>query len=221
MIKILLIDDHPLIIQGIKNVLDTNDDMSVEWIAHNSDESIDILNRNHPDIIIMDVSLKEEIDGIELLKLIRKRFGNIRALILSMYDEISMIERAIKSGANGYVTKSDPLEVVTQAIRDIINGELYISSSISGKVVKNLLSGRKDRLTKNHNDSVRNILSQREMEVFQFISEGYTTGEISRLLEMSVNTVESHKRKIKDKLQLTKSSDLLKYAIRWRIQDQS
>ncbi len=211
-LKIMLVDDHVLVRQGLRRVLDKEEGMSVCAEATNADDAVKILADSSPDIIIIDISLVGDIDGIDLVTAIRKRFGNIKILILSMHDEAAYVERAIRAGANGYVTKNDSLDIVSSAIKSITNGELYLSTSISGKVLKKMISSPNPE-----SQNSFGTLTNRELEVLELIGKGYVTGEISKLLGVSVNTVESHRRHIKEKIGIKKGSDLLKHAIQWII----
>ncbi len=212
-ITIMLVDDHALVRQGLKRVLEKEEGMSVCGEASTADEAIKLLSKSPPDIIIVDISLEGDTDGIDLVKAIRGRFGNIKILILSMYDEAAYVERAVRAGVNGYVTKRDPLDIVINAIKTILNGELYLSTSISGKVVKKIISSPDKEGNNNYSS-----LTGRELEILELIGKGYVTGEIAKLLDVSVNTVESHRRHIKEKIGITKGADLLKHAISWIIQ---
>ncbi len=215
-INIILVDDHPLVRQGLKRVFDNTEGMSVCAEASSADDAIRCLSEFSPDVAIVDISLKGGVDGIELVSAIKKRFSGVKILVLSMHDELSYIERAIKSGANGYVSKNDPLEIVNDAIKVILRGDIYMSSDISGKFIKKLINTpeNKGEIEKNGN-GVYKVLSNREVEVFRYIGMGYATGEIARILNVSVNTVESHRRHIKEKLDISKGGDLLKKAIQW------
>ncbi len=212
----MLIDDHPLVRQGLKKVFDKESDFYVCAEASNAESAIKSLSEVLPDIVIIDVSLKEDIDGIDLIGVIKKRFGNIKILVLSMHDEVIYVERAIRAGAKGYVTKNDPLDIVSDAIKAVISGDIYISASITGKFIKKLISTPENHVNNNIHDSSE-PLTNRELEVFNLIGRGYATGEIARELNISVNTVESHRRHIKEKLGIQKGTDILKFAIQWII----
>ncbi len=212
-LKIMLVDDHVLVRQGLKRVLDKEPGMSICSEAANADDAIRILADSPPDIIIIDISLEGDVDGIELVRAVRKRFGNIKILILSMFDEAAYVERAIRAGANGYVTKNDPLDIVSSAIKSIAAGDLYLSTSISGKVIKKIISSPGSESQDSYGS-----LTQRELEILELIGKGNVTGEIAKLLGVSVNTVESHRRHIKEKMGIKKGSDLLKHAIQWMMQ---
>jgi DNA-binding NarL/FixJ family response regulator len=214
-IKVLLVDDHPLVRQGIKKILEQETDREVISEAGSYDEALNILSDCNPHICIIDISLDNEKDGIDLVKKIQRTYPEIKTMGLSMHDESTYIERAVKAGARGYVDKKDPSTVIINAVRAVLQGDIYLSSSVSGKVLRKFIN-YSEKAVKDYNG-----LIEREHEVFSLIGQGYVTGEITHELDLSTSTVESHRRHIKEKLQLQKSSDLLKTAITYRIQQES
>ena len=137
-INIMIIEDHHLVRQGLKDIFSNEKNFFLCAEALNAEEAIIQLadSETLPDIIILDISLKGVFDGIELIDIIRCLFGNIKILILSMYDEIAYVEKALHSGVNGYIIKKDPIDVLIDAIGTVISGELYLSTSITGKFKK-------------------------------------------------------------------------------------
>ncbi len=210
--KILIVDDHPLLRQGIKQVIELEEDLKVTGEASSANEAIDMINRDKPDIAIVDITLAGNVSGIELVKSINERFPDIKALVLTMHDESLYAERAIRAGARGYIMKEVASKNIINAIRTIINDELYLSENISKKIIDKLVRGSADTI----GISVEN-LSNREFEIFQLIGNGFSTKEMAKKLNLSIYTVESHKKNIKEKLKLKNSSDLSKYAIQWVI----
>ncbi len=210
--KILIVDDHPLLRQGIKQVIELEEDLRVTGEASSANEAIDMINRNKPDIAIVDITLAGNVSGIELVKSINERFTDIKVLVLTMHDESLYAERAIRAGARGYIMKEVASKNIINAIRTILNDELYLSENISKKIIDKLVRGSADPI----GISVEN-LSNREFEIFQLIGNGFSTKEIAKKLNLSIYTVESHKKNIKEKLKLKNSSDLSKYAIQWVI----
>ena len=210
--KILIVDDHPLLRQGIKQVIELEEDLKVTGEASSANEAIDMINRDKPDIAIVDITLAGNVSGIELVKSINERFPEIKALVLTMHDESLYAERAIRAGARGYIMKEVASKNIINAIRTILNDELYLSENISKKIIDKLVRGSADTI----GISVEN-LSNREFEIFQLIGNGFSTKEMAKKLNLSIYTVESHKKNIKEKLKLKNSSDLSKYAIQWVI----
>ena len=137
-INIMIIEDHHLVRQGLRDIFSNKKNYFLYAEASNAEEALNHLAvfEKMPDIIILDISLKGVFDGIELINIIRCLFGNIKIMILSMYDEIAYIEKALHSGVNGYIIKKDPVDILIEGIERIINGECYISSSITGKFKK-------------------------------------------------------------------------------------
>lgn len=209
-IRVMIIDDHPLVRQGIAKVLEKEPDMEVVAESGNANEAINLIARNEPAFIIADISLEGEVNGIDLVKAVRERFPSIKVLVLSMFDEAIYAERAIRAGARGYMTKKEAPTNVAGAIRAIMKGELYLTGGISGRII--------DKLLHSSGDSTQtpvDILTDREFEIFQLLGNGFGTGEIARRLNLSVNTVESHRKKIKDKLGIKKGPELVKSAVQW------
>ncbi len=206
--QIILVDDHELIRQGIKRTIDDQQDMDVCAEAEDSSTALILIEKKQPNLVILDISLQEEITGLQLLKIIHEKFPAVKVLMLSMHDETSYIESAIKNGAQGYITKNDSLDIMLEAIRSVVSGSMYLSPVISGKVLNKLIN-------KKPTSETFDTLTTRETEVFLLIGQGYVTSEIANELNMSVNTVESHRRNIKDKLGIKKGPELLKKAIQY------
>ena len=210
--KILIVDDHPLLRQGIRQVIELEEDLTVSGEASTANEAIDLVNRDTPDVVIVDITLAGNVSGIELVKSLNERFPDIRTLVLTMHDESLYAERAIRAGARGYIMKEVASKNIISAIRTILNDELYLSEAVSKRIIDKLVRGSADTA----GISVEQ-LSNREFEIFQMIGNGFSTKEMARKLNLSIYTVESHKKNIKEKLKLKNSSDLAKYAIQWVI----
>lgn len=209
-IRIIIVDDHPLVRHGINKIISMEDDMAVCGEAESADDAIKLINAQEPNVAIVDITLAGSSNGIDLVKVITDRFPSIVCLVLSMHDESLYAERAIRAGSRGYITKNEASDNIVEAIREILEGNLFLSSDISLSIVDKLIKG-KDHDLKTPESS----LSNREFEVYQFIGQGLSTGEISKKLNISVNTIESHRRNIKKKLNLKNSSELVKSAVQW------
>jgi DNA-binding NarL/FixJ family response regulator len=208
--KIIIVDDHPLVRQGMKKVIEKEQGLSVISEAGSAEEAIRCISQEEPDLAIVDISLESEASGIDLIKAMKERYGKVRVLVLSMHDENIYAERALRAGARGYVAKKEAPAVIIQAIRTVMNGELYLSGRISMKIIDRLFQGRESGT-----GSLPEILSDRELEIFRMIGGGMSTGDIAKKLNISVNTIESHRKKIKDKLGLQKGPELVKAAVQW------
>lgn len=209
-LKIIIVDDHPLVRQGMKKVIEKERDLTVIGEAGSTEEALRLIRQNEPDLAIVDITLEGEANGLDLIKALRERHGNVRALVLSMHDENTYAERALRAGARGYVAKKEAPSVIIEAIHTVMKGELYLSSRISMRIIDRLFQGRETP-----SGSLAEILSDRELEIFHLIGGGMSTGDIAKKLNISVNTIESHRKKIKEKLGIQKGSELVKVAVQW------
>ncbi len=212
-INILLVDDHPVLRKGLKDLIEEEKDLVVSAEAGDCNEAINILANNKIDVAVLDLTLEGEMSGLDLARSIRERFPKVKSLILSMHDESLFAERSIKAGARGYIMKKEATTNIVGAIRKVMNGELYLSERISGKIIDKLLHGHSDDSSGSPLDSLAN----REFEVFQMIGNGLSSSEISKKMNISVNTVDSHRRNIKEKLGLTSAAELVKHAVQWNL----
>ena len=211
-IKIIIVDDHPLVRQGMKKVIEKEGNLIVINEAGSAEEAIRLISQEEPDLAIVDISLESEASGIDLIKALRDRYPRIKTLVLSMHDENVYAERALRAGARGYVAKKEAPAVIIEAIRTVMKGELYLSGKISIKIIDRLFQGKDTGA-----QSLPELLSDRELEIFRMIGSGMGTGDIAKKLNISVNTIESHRKKIKDKLGIHKGSELVKAAVQWAV----
>ncbi len=207
--RILIVDDHPLLRQGIAELINNEPDLEVCGEAEDPHKAIDAMEKLNPDVIILDISLKGA-SGIELLKNIKVRFPRLLVLILSMHDESVYAHRALRAGAAGYIMKQEASEKVLVAIRKILSGEVYLSEELGSRMLNRLVGGRSSL-----NGSPIEELSDRELEVFGLIGQGHGTRPIAEKLHLSVKTVESHRAHIKEKLNLKSANELVHHAIQW------
>jgi len=210
-IKIVIIDDHPVVRGGIAKFLEKEKDFKISGEAESANDAIKLIDEVHPDIAIIDLALKGDADGIELIKAVKSRFPGVRTLCLSMFEESVYAERAIRAGAKGYIQKNADPENVIKAIRRIMDGKLYLSEDISDTIISKLMHGRPQEAT----DSQVDVLSDREFEVFLLIGNGYGTKEISKRMNLSPHTVESHRKNIKEKMNIKDAADLNKISVQW------
>ena len=210
-IKILIVDDHPLLRQGIKQVIELEDDLRVCGEASSANEAIDMINRDKPVIVIVDITLTGNVSGIELEN--RSTSGSRRSRPGPHHARRVAVRRAGHTGRRTRLyNEGSCVKNIINAIRTILNDELYLSENISKKIIDKLVRGSADTI----GISVEN-LSNREFEIFQLVGNGFSTKEMAKKLNLSIYTVESHKKNIKEKLKLKNSSDLVKYAIQWVI----
>jgi len=206
--RILLIEDHPLLRQGIAALLNAEKDFVVCGEISDARQAIGAIQKTNPDIIILDLSLNGT-SGIEVLKNVRAQFPKIKVLVLSMHDEIVYAPRALRAGAMGYLMKQEAPEKVIAALRKILGDEVSLSAQMGTRLL-NTFTGKKDGL-----GSPVELLSDRELEVFNLLGQGNGTREIAEILHLSVKTIESHRAHIKEKLSLENASQLVRHAIQW------
>ncbi len=211
--KVLLIDDHPVVRQGLSLLIDREPDLEVCGAADCAQSAMTLLEQTEPDVLVLDISLNGP-DGLDLLKTIRLRNEQLPVLVLSMHDESIYAERSLRAGASGYIMKQEATEKVLVAIRRILNGEVYLSDRMSGKMLQHYLHG---------SGVVRQFpvaeLSDRELEVFRLIGEGHATRQIAGELHISVKTVETYQAHIKVKLSLRNARELMQHAIEWNLSE--
>lgn len=213
--RVLVVDDHPLLRQGLALLINQQQDMRVCGEAEDAHAVMQSIAQMRPDIIILDISLKGP-DGLELLKCIRGVYPELPVLILSMHDEAIYAERALRARANGYIMKQEATEKVLVALRRILNGDVYLSENMSKKMLQQYIGGAPSML-----ESRIAALSDRELEVFSRIGEGRATREIAEELHLSIKTVETYQAHIKDKLSLRSGRELIQHAVQWKMNERA
>lgn len=212
---VLIVDDHPLLRQGLAMLINQQKDMRVCGEAEEARTAMQSIAQKRPDIVILDLTLKGP-DGLELLKTIRASDPDLPVLILSMHDESIYAERALRARANGYIMKQEATEKVLVAMRRILDGDVYLSDSMSRKMLQQYIDGSPSLL-----ESRIASLSDRELEVFCRIGEGRATREIAEDLHLSVKTVETYQAHIKEKLGLRSGRELIQHAIQWKVHEKT
>ena len=211
--RVLIVDDHPIVRQGLRRLIDQEEDLIVCGEAESTREAKGAIRELKPDVVIVDISLKQG-DGIELVKDARAHYASLPILVLSMHDETIYAERALRAGANGYIMKQEATEKVLVAVRQILNQKVYVSDRIANRMLQQYISGS---ATQEH--SPISELSDRELEVFRLIGEGHSTRRIAEELHLSIKTVESYQAHIKNKLSLKNARELVQRAIQWNIDE--
>jgi len=207
--RILLVDDHPLLRQGISQLINQQPDLTVCGEAEDRAGALEQTANTKPALAVVDISLKEE-RGLDLIKDLKAQYPNLPVLVLSMHDESLYAERALRAGARGYIMKREASEKVLEAIRQVLAGAVYVSDKITGRILDQV-SGRVEKAK----SSALDLLTDRELEIMMLIGKGYGSQQISNQLHISVKTVEAHRANIKEKLNLPSSAELLQNAIRW------
>jgi DNA-binding NarL/FixJ family response regulator len=207
MAKILIVDDHPLVRTGLAQLISDCPDLEVCGEAADMAEALKQIDASSPDLAIIDLSLAGG-SGLDLIEHIKSRDRNILMLVASMHDETLYAERVLAAGACGYINKQEAQESIIQAIRQVLNGKVYLSQHMTER----LLSGMVDAIGEKRDiDS----LSNRELQVFELIGQGVTTSQMAEQLNLSVKTIETHQAHIKKKLGLGSAHELNQRAIRW------
>ena len=206
---VFIVDDHPLVREGLTNLINRQSDLVVCGEAKDSAEAIDGMTKERPDVAIIDISLTNE-SGLELIKQLVKQFPQVALIVLSMHDEALYAERALRAGARGYVMKHETSKNVLTSIRRVIGGDTYVSERIVNRMALRLTSARRPVAS-----SPVERLSDRELEIFQLLGQGRTPSEIARDLNLSLKTVQAYCARAKEKFGVTSLTQLLRAAIRW------
>ncbi len=209
-IKVIIVDDHKLVTDCIGLFLKGAQDIEVIGVAHSGKDALQMLKKMIPDVVLLDISMPE-MTGIQLTEAIKKKYNDIKILILSMHSDYNNISDAIDAGADGYVPKDVSSEELVEAIETVSRGKNYFHSTISDEIVKNYANKRQK------NSSILPQLTKRELEVLQLFAEGYNNSEIAERLFLSVRTIESHKNHILQKTNMKNSVELIKFAIKNKI----
>jgi DNA-binding NarL/FixJ family response regulator len=209
--KIFIVDDHPIVRQGLALLINREPDLVVCGDAEETSSALRRIEELKPELVIVDISLNGP-DGLDLLKNIRARDPDLPVLILSMMDELLYAERGLRAGANGYIMKQQATEQVLVAIRRILGGEIYLSERMANKMLHLFVGGSPKKQSSPVAD-----LTDRELEVFRLIGEGHGTRQIADELHLSIKTVESYQAHIKEKLLLRNGRELVQRAIQWNV----
>jgi DNA-binding NarL/FixJ family response regulator len=213
--KIVLVEDHPIFRKGLAQLINNEKDMTVCGESEDSVEALRIVKELEPDLVIVDITLKDR-NGIELIKDIKIRFPEMKIIVISMHDEKIYAERALRAGAKGYIMKQEAPETILKAIHHVLNNNVYVSNDIATRIFNLFFDGR----AKEDNNPV-NQLTDRELEIFQLIGQGFGTRQIASKLHISVKTVENHRAHIKEKLNLKSAIELVQQATLWLQRNQT
>jgi len=208
-IKIVIVEDHPIFRMGMKELINREKDLEVVGDAETVAGALDLIESQRPDLVIVDLSLKES-NGIELVKEIQHNYKNIACLVLSMHDEALHAERCLTAGARGYIMKHEASESVVRAIRHIMSGHIHVSPGIMSTIL-NKFQKQPDPVSA----SPLKRLTDREFEIFRLIGQGLSSKEIAVQLGISIKTVGTYRERIKEKLDLKNSGELLRHAVIW------
>lgn len=207
-VRVLIVDDHPTVCEGLGHRIAAQADMQVCGEAADVDEALDKIAELNPHVVIVDIGLKHS-DGMELLKAMKAQHRHVRAIVHSMYDESVYAARCLHAGAMGYVNKEASPNDVIHAIREVLAGRIYVSADMTNQMLGHMFAG-------NHTDrDPVDTLTDRQLEVFRLIGGGSTTAQIAERLHISVHTVETHREHIKHKLGVASVPELTRMAVLW------
>jgi DNA-binding NarL/FixJ family response regulator len=207
--RILIVDDHPMMREGLAQLIEHEPDLCVCAQADNAAQTLAAIATQPPDLAVVDISLPDK-SGLELIKDLQAMHPQLPLLVISMHDETLYAERVLRAGGRGYIMKQEGGKKLMEAIRQVLQGQIYVSEKMSAKILE-LFSGRRPASA----NSPVELLSDREFEVFQLIGQGQTTRQIAHRLHLSVKTVEVHRANMKKKLELDSGMELVRFAIRW------
>jgi len=207
--RVIVIEDHPLLCDGLKQLIGSQPDLTCIGVADNTADAKRLVEKCKPDLLLLDLRLKGG-DALELIKSVRIEHPGVKVLVLSQYDELIFAERALRAGASGYIMKENATDEVLRALRRVLAGELYFSERVAAAVVQRTLrekpSGGRVGVES---------LSDREMQVFQLLGASYSARQIAEQFHLSRKTVESHCEKIKHKLSLHSAAEVKHFARKW------
>jgi len=205
--RILIVDDHPLMREGLHELLSAEPDLAYCGEADDAAGALRAIESLRPDVVVLDLTLGHE-DGVALVTEIHDRWPTLGILVLSMHDEALYAERLLALGARGYVMKQEASTVFLAALRKVSAGEHYVSQALASRLYSRVSRARE------HGPAI-DVLTPREREVLQQLARGQGTQEIAAALRMSAKTVDSHRRNIREKLGLSSAGELVRYAVRW------
>ena len=208
-INILIVEDHPIFRMGLTELIENETDMTVCGYAQEVTTAMALIEQTMPHLVIVDLSLKES-NGMELIKFIHNHHRQVLCLVLSMHDESLHAERCVLAGAKGYIMKQDASRSLVTVIRQILSGRIYVSEKIMSQIL-NKFQNQPDLV---HVSPLKR-LTDRELEIFQYIGNGQSSGKIAGNLNISVKTIGTHRERIKEKLGINSSGELVRNAVIW------
>jgi DNA-binding NarL/FixJ family response regulator len=207
--SVLIVDDHPLFRQGLRQMIDRDPALTVCGEAPDAASALEAVTEFKPDLVIVDITL-ETSNGLELIKTLKSKYEDLPILVISMHDESLYAERSLRAGALGYVMKNAPAKVVKAAIFKVLGGDIFLSEKMSTSVLSKLMGGKNQPPV-----SPLEQLSDRELEVFQMMGQGKPTRQIAEELNLTIPTIHSFRNRIKEKLQFKNATEMMLHAIQW------
>jgi DNA-binding NarL/FixJ family response regulator len=213
--KVFIVDDHELVRQGLRQLIEGETDLKLCGEAANVSDALKMRSSLKPDVAIIDISLPDG-NGLDLIKQLHNWQPKMRIIALSMHDDELYAERALDNGASGYINKQDSAQKLLVGIREVINNKIFVSPEVARRIKQR----EPDYIPCKKNSPILK-LTNRELQVFDLIGKGIKTKDIANNLKLSIKTIETHRRHIKDKLSLTSGTDLVRAAIMWTLDSQS
>lgn len=211
--RILVVDDHPAVREGLATRISMVPDMEICGEAADGIEAMQLLKSTHPDIAVIDISLKNGCNGLDLIKRIKAEDSSVRMLVWSMHPDSLYAERALRAGALGYINKTHTTGHLLDAIKQVLNDQVYLSQDATKHLLQHVVGHCEKTL-----NTPCDVLSNRELEVFMLIGEGLSTARIAAQLNISIHTVETHRQRIKCKLNIKSATELTSVATHWLIE---
>jgi len=206
--RVLIVDDHPIARYGLAKLIEQEADLEVCGEAEDFAQALKALASARPDVVVADISLPGK-NGLDLVKDIKARHAGLPVLVLSIHDESLYAERALRAGASGYIMKEEAAEEVVAAIRRVLAGEVYLSQPMASRMLSRLVRGQDAAA------SPAELLTDRELQVFELMGQGMGTRQVAERLHLSVKTIETHQAHIKEKLNLSTVTQLVRHAVLW------
>lgn len=207
--RVFIVDDHPVVREGIVQVLNREEDFTVIGEAGGTREALEFIKTHPPDVVLLDISLENE-DGLEFLHTLHAQYPGLKVVVVSMHDESLYIKRAFKAGAKGYFLKRESIRRLPTALRSILSGHMYLTDGLSSKMMESLLSPDAEA-----EPDPELLLTGRELEIFQLIGEGWRRQEIAERLFVSTKTIGTYYERIKEKLNLESTAEMSHFAVQW------
>jgi DNA-binding NarL/FixJ family response regulator len=207
--QVFVVDDHPAIREALAASINSKIDMRMIGESETAEQALRQIDRHEPDVVVVDISL-EDAHGLDLVEELRSRFEDLRIIVFSMYDENVYAERALRAGASGYLMKSHPTDALVEAIRMANDGDVYLSQKMASRVLGKVAGGSASGPSFPIDE-----LTDREMSVFQMLGQGYSIEDIQDRLNLTRKTIETYRRRAKEKLGFDSVSELLQYAVQW------
>ncbi len=208
--NILIIDDHPIVRDGLEHLLSREDDLVICGQAEDAERGLKAIEETGPDLVIVDISLSGNISGMELTKTIHEIRPELPILVLSMHNESIYAERALNAGARGYIMKHEMTGTIVSAIRMVMDDQVYLSERMKNRYIGELLPDKTKEI-----QNPAKCLSNRELEVLRLIGEGLTSNEIAETLKVGIKTIDTYRYRIKNKMNFKNSTEMVKFAVEW------